>query len=309
MKKLFSLIALVGVFAACQPEELRTVFESAPAQLTIKVGRVFNAVDGNELTAKATKDADVVITGTPAIAKGSQVMHASYGGATGSITVDYPAIVADTDPVTITAGDIWIPGTIKDYVISVREGAKKEDTEEFGLLSAENHGISHNDSKWLENANEYVLVDTYTYKEYTGSKFVDGSEKVIDNFFSEEIAPIVAAAKTGEITFVEKEGTVKVSAWALYNVINKVTTTTTTMEIVATPTPAGAAPIPGNNGVIATYDVESVVAVPEKVEIAHPSHASHYVEPVGHEEATGTGVHHGTHGEGANAGGGFVEAE
>ncbi len=309
MKKFFSLIALVGVFAACQPEELKTVFESAPAQLTIKVGKVYNAVDGKDLTAVATKDADVVITGNPAIAKGSQVMHASYGGVTGDVTVEYPSIVADTDPITITAGDIWLPGTKNNYKFEVKEGAKVEDTQEFGLLSAENSGISHNDSMWLENANEYILIDTYTYKEYSGSAVVPGSVKYIDDFFKKEIDELVAAKSGDEITFVEKEGTVKVSAWSLYNVINKVTTTTTTMQVIATPDPAGSAAIPGNNGVIATFDVESIVAIPEKVEIAHPSHASHYVEPVGHEEATGNGVHHGTHGDGSNAGGGFVEAE
>jgi len=312
MKKVFLFFALVGVFTACQPEDLRTIFESAPAQLTIKVGKVYNAVDGKDLTAVATKDADVVITGTPAIAKGSQVMNASYGGVTSSVTVEYPAILADTDPVTITAADIWIPGNKNNYKIEVREGASEEDVQEYGLLSAQNHGYSHNDSMWLENANDYVLVDTYTYTEYAGNELVKDGDTyftVIDDVFAADVELAANAKLEDEITTTEKVGTIKVSAWSLYNVINTVTTTVTTMEVVATPDPAGSAPTVGNNGVVGTFQVRSILAVPNKVEIAHPSHASHYVAPGEDEEATGHGVYHGTHGDGSNAGGGFADAE
>ncbi len=311
MKKFFSLIALVGVFAACEPEELRTIFTSAPAQLTIKVGKVYNAVDGKDLTAVATKDADVVIAGTPAIAANSQVMHASYGGVTGSVTVDYPSILADTDPVTITAADIWIPGNKNNYKIEVREGSKASETKKYGLLSAENHGVSYTsddwDGKWLENANDYILVDTYTWKEYSGSELIkdDKGESclILDDIFEADVKLAAAAKDNDKITYVEKEDEIQVSAWALYNVINAVTTTITTWEVVATPDPAGSAPIPGNDGVVGTFYTKSILAIPTKVEAAHPSHNSHY------EAGKGNGTHHGGHGDGSNAGGGFADAE
>ena len=303
MKKFFSLIALVGVFAACEPEELRTIFTSTPAQLTIKVGKVYNAVDGKDLTAVATKDADVVIPGSPAIAAGSQVMHATYGGVTGSVTVDYPSILADTDPVTITAGDIWIPGNKNNYKISVRVG-KTEDADPVitELLAAKNHGYQYEGANWLENANDYILVDTYTWKEWSGSQ-LDGTFTVIDDIFAADVELAYNAKKDDKMTFEEKEAEIQVSAWALYNVYYTLITTTTTYEVVAEPDPAGSAPIPGDNGVVGTFKVISTLGTATKVEVAHPGHASHY------EEGKGNGTHHGGHGDGSNAGGGFADAE
>ena len=307
MKKFFSLIALVGVFAACQPEELKTVFESAPAQLTIKVGKVYNAVNGADLTAVATKDGDVVINGTPAIAKGSQKMGASWGGVRSEVNVDYPDIVADTDPMTITAADIWIPGNKGNYKIEVKEGPATETEEVSYLINAK---YSHNDATWFENANDYVLIDTYTYPEYSGSE-LDGAYTVIEDVFEADVEVAYNAKKDDKIESEDKEGTVKVSAWALYNVKLTTVTKVTEMQVIATPDPAGSAPTVGTNGngIVGTFKVKSMVATPEKVEVAHPGHATHYVAPTGDEEATGHGVHHGTHGDGSNAGGGFAEAE
>ena len=37
MKKLYMLLALVGIFAACQPEELQTTFEVDAAKAVINV--------------------------------------------------------------------------------------------------------------------------------------------------------------------------------------------------------------------------------------------------------------------------------
>ena len=307
MKKVFLFIALVSVFAACSPEELKTIFESRNAQLTIKVGKVYNAVDNKDLTAVATKDPDYVIPGNPDIKAGTHTVMASYGGVSGSIDVQYPDILADTDPVTITAGDIWLPGTKNNYKIEVKAGKVETKTEEFGLLKAQKEGHSYNGGYWLENATEYILVDTYTYPVYSGSEVVE--TKIIDEFFKDDIQEKFDLVKNDKITSEDTVGEAFVSAWAYYNVINTVTTTTTTYNIVATPDPAGSAAVPGDNGVIGYYKKASKSSAPKKVEIAHPSHVSHYVEPAAGHDATGHGTYHGSHGDGSNAGGGFADAE
>ena len=101
MKKFFSLIALVGVFAACEPENLQTAFTVANATATVNETVVCVAPDFDPSEVTVTYGWSVgtglstkSITGNPAIEAGSVTVTAHYRGAEASTTVSFPKIFA-----------------------------------------------------------------------------------------------------------------------------------------------------------------------------------------------------------------------
>jgi len=290
MKKFFSLIALVGVFAACQPEDLKTIFQSSPAQLTINVSKVVNSVNGADVTAQASKT-PYSVTGTPAIPAGVGTVSATYNNATGTLSVPYPAILADTDPVTIDV-TVHIPGSVGDYTIDVKETIGDEKVTKYILSEAKSHGISHDGSLWLENASDYNLNDSCTYTEFTGEAWDEESEvKVFEDAFA-EIVNANAEVHNPGILEEEKEYKFTIPAWSWYQVVAEVHEIPVHFDVVATP--SNGAPVIGNNGVIGSFDSNSVYTIVGLNHMAHPSHADHY-------------GHYTGHGNGSNAGGGLVE--
>ena len=289
MKKFFSLIALVGVFAACQPEELKTIFQSSPAQLTINVSKVINSVNGADVTSGATKT-PYSVTGTPAIPAGVGTVSATYNGATGSLSVPYPAILADTDPVTIDV-TVHIPGSVGDYTIDVKPTIGADEVAaRYILKEAKSHGISHDGSLWLENASDYNLNDSCTYTESTGEA-LDGDVTVVENAFA-EIVNANAEVHNPGILEEEKEYKYTIPAWSWYQVVAEVHVIPVHYDVVAEP--KNGAPTVGNNNVVGSFDSNLVYTVPVPNYMAHPSHADHY-------------GHYTGHGNGSNAGGGLVE--
>ena len=93
MKKFFSLIALVGVFAACQPEELTTVFKVEPAQLNINA-EAKSAAYGFNPTDVVFSIPAVEANSRGVIEAGTTTVTATYGGKTLSNTVSYPTVYA-----------------------------------------------------------------------------------------------------------------------------------------------------------------------------------------------------------------------
>ena len=306
MKKFFSLIALVGVFAACNPEDMTTAFQVAPAQVTLEATAVC-AAPGFTAADNISYSPDKTVTGTPVLSAGTITATATYKGASGSSSVDYPTILAGGSATLSTV--VFIPYTPgdTDYEFDVVE-VDSNDEVVVNELSEAAHGggveytYTYNDKEYnvhlLENANEFVLLDSYSYTDYAGVKFV--SSEITNEDFRHTAEQMIEAYKAGMTGITETPVTkdFKVSAWALYNIFNPVVTTTVTKNIVATPKAGANTPELINDGVIATFKYETKTSVIEPFEMAHPDHVSHYVP--GH----GTG-----HGAGSNAGGGLVEAE
>ena len=293
MKKFFSLIALVGVFAACQPEDLKTVFKSAPAQLTINVTKVVNSVNGKDVTSVANKT-NFALTGNPDIPAGTGTVSASYNSATGTAEVGYPHILADTAPVNLNA-TVFIPGSVGDYTISVEtETGEAEVLEEYILKEAKDHGYNHAGDLWVENASDLSLFDSCKYKEVSGEE-MDGDPTIIEDAFEEIVkANYDAVAATAGYTEEEKVFEFQVPSWCLYKVVNTISNVPTTYKVVATP--SNGAPIVGDNGVVGTFKTNAHMNVVGAEFMDHPSHAGH--------SGSGSG-----HGSGSNAGGGLVPAE
>ena len=314
MKKFFSLIALVGVFAACQPEDLRTAFSAANATADVAV-TVVCAADGFTQGAAAITYAwsngasTQAIEGNPYLNAGTVTVTATYNGATASETVSFPRLLAGSQ--THLTATVMLPYNAGGYEIKAEPvEPAEEETELYVLKASLSHGTAEKYSveyegktysvPMVENATEMVLSDKYSYKSYSGyevaapltvtnSDFEDACGRIFDA--AQVLAGITPKAETLDFT---------VSAWSLYNVINPVVTTTTTYNLIATPNAGSNNPTLPNGGVVGNFKLSSKKATAGAVERAHPDHASHY------EEGHGTG--HG-HGSNNNAGGGIVEAE
>ena len=293
MKKFFSLIALVGVFAACQPEGLTTAFEVGPAEATI-TAKVVDILTGQDVTSAASISPALTITGSDAIAEQDYTLTATYKEGTGSATVHINAL----RPGGKAHYSVVIPvgGNIGDYTLELKAGTPVETPKDLVLEAANTHGhaYSHNGhEKWVENASEFVLSDSATYKEYDGSEIVSGPE-VLEAVFKENVEN-AAKPFDGTITSTTKTLNFKVSAWSLYNVFGTETEIVTPYELVATP--SGSARVVGDNGVVGKFSVKTMASDAQYEECAHPSHASHYIHGHGTSEKAGS-----------NAGGGIVEA-
>ena len=294
MKKFFSLIALVGVFAACQPEDLKTIFESAPASLTINVTKVINNVDGAEVTGVATKST-FTATGNPDIPAGTATLTATYNDAKGETVVPYPHILADTDPVVMGC-TVYIPGAIGNYKIDVKSVAGDPVTTKFILEEAKTHGYNHAGSNWVENASDYVLSDSCTYDDINGEEF---SALTVKDAAFEDMAKAIYETASKDAEKKAEKGkvwTFEAPAWSLYNVVSEQIVTVVNYYVTATAT--GGAPtvgetVDGVDNVVATFSETVYVTSIGLVKMEHPGHAGH--------------AGHGGHGTGNNAGGGLVE--
>ncbi|MCR4860582.1 MAG: DUF3869 domain-containing protein [Bacteroidales bacterium] len=295
MKKFFSLIALVGAFAACQPEKLTTAFEVGNATATITV-KVIDVLTGTDVTSSATISSATTLTGTPALAEQDYTVSATYKEGTGSATIHINALKAGGRAAYTAI--IPVGGTYGDYTFSVKVTPTGTESVPMWLKATHTSGYtySHNGHDlWLENASEFILEDSYSFPIWEGSEVV-GEPQVYEETFADAVNNLVDTYNTGIVKTGDETVDFQVSAWALYNVFGNENTNSYTAELVATPT--GNARVVGNNGVVGSVDFITKVTEAAKEEIAHPDYASHYI--YGH----GTGYK-----EGTNAGGGIVEAE
>ena len=287
MKKFFSLIALVGVFAACQPEKLTTAFEVAPAEVTINA-KVVDLLTGEDVTAAATITSETTLIGTPAIAAQDYTVSATYKEGKGSATIHINALRAGGK----ANYSVVIPVGVPDYEFDFVLEPVKTEEQILQLAGAEMH---YQGAYWAENASEFILKDSATYPTYEGYTMDEESIKIIDELFTSDII-IILSNLYDEI----EEGTAtidySISAWSLYNVFATITTETDLLKVIAIP--QGDARVVGDNGVIATANIIRKVSQAESVEMQHPDYAGHWSPGHGHGEKTGP-----------NAGGGLVEAE
>ena len=310
MKKFISLIALVGVFTACNLEDLSTAFRVDPAVVTITASAQSAAPGFSE--SKVTWDPSKVVTisGTatnPVVEKGTVTIKATYATASASETVNYPTVYAGGT--ADLACVITIPYNAGDYTVTTAD-VPGEPAYEVEMLpaAAKGHGFAEYavtvygksfTIPMLANDNEYSLVVPVEYQSYAEGGYQVNDDLNVTNpdfqVHAESLhASAVAAAPGIVATAVAKDQTF--SAWSMFNFVNVIKTTNTTVNVIATPN--GNAPALPNNGIVATFTKTTVESLAQPVEAAHPSHASHY-EP-GH----GTG-----HGDGSNAGGGLVPAD
>ncbi len=325
MKKFFSLIALVGVFAACQPEDLTTAFSVSDAKLTITANAkslapefdknkdkvTWNADAANKTDASVNTEKQYVVTlvGTPVLTNGTATITATYEGASNSVKVDYPTMLAGA--VGNITTDVFIPYNSGEYEISVEEAeAESEYTVKMLQEAAHGHGVAtktveFDDEEYeipmLENANEFVLNDSYKFVTYEGTD-LQGEPKILNKDFADDVNGIALLYDEG-ITEKEETKPFSVSAWAIYNVLNVVEEVKTVYNVVATPKAGANVPELPENGVVGTFTAVKKNSAAQVFEFAHPNHASHYVAPEdGHYHGHG-------HGDGNNAGGGLVIAE
>ena len=316
MKKFFSLIALVGVFAACEPENLQTAFNVPDATATINVTVLSGAPGFDEKDATITYawsngETTQSIVGNPSIAAGTVKVTATWNGSSESATVSFPQIYAGMD--LVLTATVFIPYNSGDYKLVVKAGKPTVTTEVYGLqFAAHGHGyakaqeVKFDDvtyKVWMvENASEFILEDQYTYNTYKGFD-VKETLKVLNNDFTADAENVYAAAiKKKGITKGFKSYDFSVAAWSLYNVINPEFTTVTPYTIEAQPL------LDSNNPTIpsvATFSLYEKSYAIGHVEMAHPDHASHYVPHSGHLTPDG----HALHGDNNNAGGGIISAE
>ncbi len=322
MKKFFSLIALVGVFAACEPENLQTAFNVADATATVNEKIVCFAPDFDESEVTVTYGWSVgtglstkSITGNPAIEAGTVTVKAEYRGATAETVVSFPKIYAGMH--ADLNATIFLPYNAGGYELEVvydYENAE-DDIEIYGLQASEHgHGyaatqkISIWDEEYevymMQNATEFLLEDSYTYDEYFGYD-VDEFEVLNPDFAEGSFLQYMYEVMKGEggIDWEEKSYEFTVSAWSLYNVINPVDYCEIPCYVVATPVEGSGNP--EFDSPVASFVITVPYTYCEVFEMAHPDHASHYHAGHGHYTHDG----HALHGDNNNAGGGIIEAE
>ena len=297
MKKLFSLLALVGVIAACQPEKLETAFQVADAVVTITV----NAVDVNTqqpavgVTVSASDPAATVsgnvvtIKGNPALTERNVTITATFEGKAYSQSLTIKALRAGgvaTYPVVIPVG---VPVSEQELRFELI-GEQTQTSEPVYFTREDGHAlVAHDGKMWAENLTEFLLQGQVTWTEVSGMDPESVASEVVDNKFAgivglfeetiEASAQIVETPSVYEFT---------VSAWAYYTVYATMTQTLMTWGVYADDVLVGEVSA-------ARYSSEI-----QYEEIANPLGHGHY--------HYGHGAPHG-HGNGGNAGGGIVWGE
>ena len=294
MKKLFSLLALVGVFAACQPEELKTAFEVSDAVATITVTTVdVNTRQNVEATITASDAAATVagnivtIKGTPALTARTVTVTATYQGKGYSQDVKINAIPAGSKGEY--SADIYVGVPVAEQVITYSLVSEKSSVSApVYFTRTDGHAlVDHAGKYWAENLTEFLLKGEVTWTKVTGSEFV--SSECTNPLYSEIVKLYADAVKDGaKVTETPDVLEITVSAWAYYTVYQTVTTNAKTFGVFADGVQVGSVVV-NNYSSEVTYE-----------EIANPMGHGHYHQGHGHS--------HG-HGDGGNAGGGIVWGE
>ena len=230
MKKFFSLIALVGVIAACTPEQVDTAFKLAGAKVTVNVEVVdiinggnytgdytvssnFGTVSGNTITYQAG-DSEAISGADYTVSVSGSKLAKTYSS---NFTV--PAVLAGGEAVIRVIVPVGEP--INGWTVdSDYDEDKVTEGEDVYLLvnsHYKTHAYSHNGiDSWYYNNSEYILEGTvdfdyaYWLQEVTNIKDnnVLGFEGCVEN---------EAAAYEKDYVF-DATYSFKVSAWAMWNV-------------------------------------------------------------------------------------------
>lgn len=308
MKKLFSIISLVGVIAACQPEKLDTTFEpeDAVATITCSATRIDT---GEDITAQVTFNASpansannvITLTGNPSIAATSVKVDASWehNGTTytESHVVPINALLAGgkaSYTATFVLGVYTNPEDMDFY----EEFVSSEESSVRKYFTRFDHSAlhTHDGAEWAYNATEFVKYAIVNYQvissEHVTGVSMEGKyinyKSIVDRFTKKhEIEPEI----------VDDTVTFPVSAWSMYTAYIDVITLHDAYNVICENKM-------GDKTVIAKFFVDSKGTAFNHEEAAHPNHASHYVEGHGVDDPEQS------HGHGSqNAGGGIVIAD
>ena len=298
MKKFFSLIALVGVLAACQPEKVQTAFSLAggSAVITVKVVDINNHAEYTgtyTLTASAgtvSGNNQVSLAAGESQKLAAQTVTLTVNGPKFAKAYTYDALV----PEVLPGGQAFINAIIVvgeggDYTYEIVTVDTPSD-KEVEMINVHGYPVKTIDGvNWYVNESEFLLEGDVEYDVVTGSSFLEGSAKVgfegvLSNLKEIYTEPIVKVVNHLPIT---------VSAYAIWRAFATYTTTLRTITVNAK-----------NNKTGETFSkvVEAKVKLlsstqAEYEEQANPDTHGHYVH--------GQGEHGGAN----NAGGGIVYSE
>ena len=231
MIKLFSLIALVGVIAACTPEQIDTAFKLAGGKVTVNVDVIdiinggayagtytvnsnFGTVSGNTITYQAG-DSQGIAAGDYTITVSGPKLAKDY---TASFAV--PEILAGGE--AVIRASVFVGEPLNGWTVfaDYNDDDVVVTTEQFFLANNHypTHAYSHDGiENWYYNNSEFMLEGSvdfeFAYADWAISNVVDnqilGFEGVVDKEADSWFDPMMFDA-TYNFT---------VSAWAMWNVV------------------------------------------------------------------------------------------
>ena len=299
MKKLYMLLALAGIFAACQPEELQTTFEVDAAKAVINVECI--DIQTNQPVSATLTTSTGVVNGSQVILTGNKELPATevsisaeYQGNTyGPVKVNVNALKAGGNAVysaTIVVGEL-LPVTPDPaaYNCVVKGAATVEVSDPIYFTRNVGHALfDHAGKKYAKNLTEYAYEFSVVWNALSGSE-VTSFTNVADEDDALVFGKYVEAFNAGK-TSLEMTYKGKVSAWAYYTVYQNNTVTSQTYEVTKT--------VDGTTSTVGEFTVNSYASSVQFEEIANPEGHGHYH------------YGHGTlHSDESNAGGGIIAAE
>lgn len=314
MKKvILASVALLAVFASCQKEDIRTVYETEPAHATIQVN-VFDAFLGKDVTSLATVTSSV---GGVQLINGKWEISIIGDKTIGKQTVNITAKYQDRSNTIGFEIASLIEGAVADYACTVTIGSPKETVDfDFSYVDVdtdyiygylENATHEYNKQSWCINDSEYVLYGETNYIKKTGTfnKVVltedaaDAEITWMDNVIKNQLMV--------PDTSVDTKYEYVVSAFSYFNVEVKYTIDTDSYEFFRVFTSADGKY--KSKEIFGTADIDDWSTSVKKLEIASPTHASHYVAGHGVDDPSYSHYDHGHGHGGSNAGGGIIVAD
>ena len=318
MKKLFSLIALAGVIAACTPEQIETAFKLAGAKGTIEVEVVkldgtpyqgqfqitgYDALPGNSISYagnkatisfQASESAAIALADLTLTATGENILYPE----TGKVTV--PSLLAGQE-VKLTCR-IRVGQSVGDWYVSEEfEEAGEPQLLQRALLAnshyatyAYSHAANEGIDSWYVNNSEFMLTGKTKIPYKTG--YSAGYDVEIHDYAGVEVVyvdylwglavPVVVKDWVEEMSEpAVKEGEedyeFSVSAWAMWNVFSEIYSTPVTASLVATKLDADLEQT-DESIVLASLKYDYFQTIGGVVELPYPEAAGHYVEGHGH---------------------------
>ena len=293
MKKFFSLIALVGVFAACQPEQIETAFKVAGAKLTVNVQFV-------DLNGNAYADASIASSTAGTVSGNSIVFEAPENSAvpaqTITVTASTPKLATKTRTLSVAVPDV-IAGGVGSVNVQWPVGDQPDDwnfelvpgTPEQTLWDVQfldnphydtySHAYKHNEvdiDTWYLNDSDYILTGQVTYKMWMKSEVAaisynfDAFKPVVDAY-AYPFEDVEVDLGEGKLDF-------KVSAYGMWAAWQKAYLTEQTYEVVGT---KGSEKIVAGTFMVLAENTQ----VAEEVELGMPVHL------VGHGTSSHTSYH------------------
>ena len=280
MKKFFSLIALVGVFAACQPEQIETAFKVAGAKLTVNVSFV-------DMNGSPYADASLSSSTAGTVSGNTIVFEAAEGTAIAAqeitLTASTPKLATKTRTMKVSTPDIiaggvgninfvWPVGDqVDDYTYDLfPKGSPVKTLWDVQFLENKHydtyaHLHKHGEIEietWYLNDSEYILTGQVTYQTWLKS-YVVSTKANYDVF--KPIVEAYALSFEQEIPPVDHTLDFKVSGYGMWNAWQTSYLTEMTYEVKAT---KGSETLVAGEIVVWSEDTQKA----EEMELGMPAH-------------------------------------